>query len=941
MPASPPNADRDDRSGRRSPAVPRASWALAAFCLVLPVVGWGLSQIHLENDVESWLPEGDPDAARLAWFKEHFPNEDTLVLSWPGVQAGDPKLEEYAAAIRGRRDEEGIPRGGSRLIAHVVTPTGLAGRMVETGVDPDDAVDRVTGLLVGGGPLRVVLTEAGKADPATAAERLAAAVRVAANVEPEVAPAVDVSPYGDLSTAAADPTTGDADGEPDFTFPVAGPHDLTVRWPRMDASEETLAAARTAAEGVRDAEGRPYVEEVFRVPGQPAAVSVTLSEAGAADPKATVAALQDAAEAIGVPKEDLRIGGRTVTAVALNEALKRTALNREAPVWKLWERSPVLLSFLVSSGLAFWLLGGLRVSLCVLGATLFTVLTALSIVPLTGGGMNMVLVVMPSLLTVLTLSAGVHLVNYYRHAAEDGRGNAVARALSVARTPTSLAAATTAVGLVSLGVSPLVPVREFGIYSSIGCGIMLAVVLFGLPALLEHLAPPPSGRGAAGSLWEKYAAGLTRWRLPVIGGCLLAAAVCSAGLTRFRTETKVIKYFPPTAPVVQDYGYFEDRITGVVPVDVVVRFDQASLEDPQQSFTNRMELVRAVAERIEAHPEISGAISLASFRPPSEPLAPDAGRFARIGYFRRARETQLRVQEDPSSATFLTTAHTASPSVDGDEPMAAPGDELWRISAQANILTDVDYADLTADLHAAAADVLKDQPGAGYAVTGLVPLFLRTQEAVLEGLIDSFGLAFAVIAVVMSIVLGSVRAGLTAMLPNILPVTAVFGLVSWFWVPVDIGTMISASVALGIAVDGTLHLVAAFRHAPAGLSREDAAAHALHECGPALWQTSLIVGIGLLMLAPAELLLVSRFGWLMSALIAAALIADVVLLPALLAGPMGSLIRRCPASEQGDDEDASADDPPASAEAAADREEPRRVTEPEPRPQLAAFTRPA
>lgn len=247
----------------------------------------------------------------------------------------------------------------------------------------------------------------------------------------------------------------------------------------------------------------------------------------------------------------------------------------------------------------------------------------------------------------------------------------------------------------------------------------------------------------------------------------------------------------------------------------------------------------------------------------------------------------------------------------------------------------MDYRQLTDDL-AATADVLKDEPAAAYAVTGLVPLFLRTQEAVLEGLIESFALAFAVIAVVMSVVLGSVRAGLTAMLPNILPVTAVFGLVSWCAVPVDIGTMISASVALGIAVDGTLHLVAAFRHAPPNLGREDAAAYALNECGPALWQTSLIVGLGLLMLAPAELLLVSRFGWLMSALIAAALIADVVLLPALLAGPMGSLIRRRPAAEA-----SSPDEPTAPAEGLLPVDQPLPAGEREARPQLAAFTRPA
>ena len=910
--------------------VPRASWALAAFCLTLPPIVWGLSQIRLENDVENWLPEGDPYAARLAWFEDHFPSDERLVVSWDGADADDPRLTAFAAALRGTPDAGGTPRDGSRLIESAVTPAELAGRMVDAGVDPADAVRRVVGLLAGGGPLRVQLSDAGRADPATAAERIRRAVKVAAGLEAEVAAPVRADEFAPDPPADAAARLGPGDGpseegaEPPFAFPPVPPHDLIVRWPRMDADADVLAAATAAVRSARDAEGRNYVADVTRTPGSPAAVSVTLSKAGAADRKAAVAALHAAGEAVGVGPDELRIGGRTVTALAMNASIKRTAFDRGATGWAIWDRSPVLLSFAVSCGLAFWLLGGVRIALCVLGATVYAVFASLCLVPLTGGEMNMVLIVMPSLLLVLTLSAGVHLVNYYRHAAGEGEANAVGRALATARQPTTLAACTTAVGLASLWVSPLVPVSQFGLYSAVGCGVMLAVILCGLPALLEHLTPPPRDAGAGSSLWPAFAEALVKRRRLVTLGCLLAAAVCSLGLTRFRTETKVIKYFPETAKVVRDYGFFEDRITGVIPVEVVVRFDAEATKSPNLRFTDRMELVREVAERVGAHPEISGALSLASFRPPSEPLPEGAGRFARIRYFREAAETEKAVRENPAAAGFLTTAHAEAPPSEAGVPVAQPGDELWRIGAQANILTEVDYAQLTADLDAAAADVLKDEPGAGYAVTGLVPLFLRTQQAVLDGLLWSFGLAFAVIAAVLSVVLGSVRAGLTAMLPNVLPVSSVFGLVSWAAVPVDIGTMISASVALGIAVDGTLHLVAAFRHAPARLDRKAAAAHALVACGPALWQTSLIVGLGLLMLAPAELLLVSRFGWLMAALIGAALIADVVLLPALLAGPMGKLIRRGPAA-------------PAAAPVI---HAPGAEARPEPRPQLAAFSRP-
>ncbi|HID22261.1 MAG TPA: hypothetical protein EYP14_07655, partial [Planctomycetaceae bacterium] len=168
-----------------------------------------------------------------------------------------------------------------------------------------------------------------------------------------------------------------------------------------------------------------------------------------------------------------------------------------------------------------------------------------------------------------------------------------------------------------------------------------------------------------------------------------------------------------------------------------------------------------------------------------------------------------------------------------------------------------------------------------------------TQQAVLVSLIKSFALAFVMIAVVMMVILKSPVAGLLAMVPNLMPVGVVFGLLAWNGLAVDIGTMITASVALGIAVDGTLHLVTWFRDGlHEGKGRHEAVAEALARCGPALWQTTLIIGLGMFMLFPAELLLVSRFGWLMAALIGCAFLGDAIVLSALLAGPLGAVLEK-------------------------------------------------
>ena len=96
---------------------------------------------------------------------------------------------------------------------------------------------------------------------------------------------------------------------------------------------------------------------------------------------------------------------------------------------------------------------------------------------------------------------------------------------------------------------------------------------------------------------------------------------------------------------------------------------------------------------------------------------------------------------------------------------------------------------------------------------------------------------------------------------------------------------------MGIGVDGTLHKLTWFRKGiEDGKTREDSIALAVGHSGPAIWETSAVLALGMLMLFPADLVLISRFGWLMAAIIAVAVAGDIVFLPALLAGSLGTML---------------------------------------------------
>ena len=228
----------------------------------------------------------------------------------------------------------------------------------------------------------------------------------------------------------------------------------------------------------------------------------------------------------------------------------------------------------------------------------------------------------------------------------------------------------------------------------------------------------------------------------------------------------------------------------------------------------------------------------------------------------------------------------------------AHGVELWRISARVWALSDMDYAHFVEDLRNVVDPEVDEFRAEGVAgietrYTGVVPLVYKTQHELMRGLVNSLFSAFALIAIVMIFVLRSPSAGMLAMIPNVFPVICIFGFMGWTGKLVDIGAMMTASVALGVAVDDTMHYLSWFRHGlDEGHDRKGAAMVAYQRCATAMTQTTLIGGLGLAVFAFSTFTPTQRFGMLMLVLLFAALFGDLIFLPAMLTGPLGRFFDR-------------------------------------------------
>jgi predicted RND superfamily exporter protein len=177
--------------------------------------------------------------------------------------------------------------------------------------------------------------------------------------------------------------------------------------------------------------------------------------------------------------------------------------------------------------------------------------------------------------------------------------------------------------------------------------------------------------------------------------------------------------------------------------------------------------------------------------------------------------------------------------------------------------------------------------------TGLVPLIYKAQHSMLDGLILGFVGDLILISVAMVFLVRDWSSGLLLAIPSLFPLAIVFGVMGLCGIVVDTGTVMTPAVALGVTVDDAIHFMLWCRHGQErGMSRKEAIMFANEDCARAIYQSWGVIGLGLFAFALSNFVPTQRFGYLMLAMLTASAIGNLVLLPALLAGPMGHFFWR-------------------------------------------------
>ena len=504
--------------------------------------------------------------------------------------------------------------------------------------------------------------------------------------------------------------------------------------------------------------------------------------------------------------------------------------------------------------------------------------------------------IIPPLLSALTVAALVHLFNALFLTSKYGLTGTerVKHAVNQVNRPALFAALTTAAGLASLSTSPIVPIKAFGLISAVGTLFIYLVVFHVLPNIVARWDKSPWAhvRGSA-YLVDRvvsllYRTGL-RYPLPVIGLSCILLAIGVPQLGKVVVETNFQEFFDHQHEVRQDTRRIDDKLVGTMPLAVIFNSERREgLKDPAA-----LVLIRDFQRWLNEQPEVDRHFSLVDF------IEEMHWAFnAEKPEFRTLPENQLLISQ------YLLI-------YDGEDIYDFVDRDFQHSQVMLNL--NVHSANEISALLDRIRDYLSTEVGDQiyWEIAGNGRLFADMEDLLVSGQVYSLWGALILIFVFLLFLLRSAGAATLCMLPNLSPILLIFIIMGTFGIWLDMATAMIASVAIGIAVDDTIHVYHGFhRRIAQGLSPVLAMARTYRSAGRAVVTTTFILSAQFLILILSDFVPTRNFGFLTAIGLVTALLFDLLLLPALLIvihgqkSPVAKLLRRLRGKSKGDDKKA-------------------------------------
>ena len=570
----------------------------------------------------------------------------------------------------------------------------------------------------------------------------------------------------------------------------------------------------------------------------------------------------------------IELGGSPVMVHDLNKAMFK-----DMPVFVLASLGVIAILLL----LLFRRLSGLLLPIL---TVILSMLTALGLLGLTGTKLTIVMQILPSILITVGIGYSVHLlVIYYRHLREHGdEGDAIAFAMGHSGLAILITSLTTAGGLLSFVPVKVAPVSDLGLYGAAGIMLCVFFTLVLLPALLSVL-PKVKSAVVEEKLHfqersQKRISFVDRalkscgnfavnhpWKVIVVS--TLIALISLFGATQLRFSHNPVAWLPDNHSLRNATDAINDHMKGSASIELVVERDEEdAVKDPE--FMKRLDEFNRFSEGTSHNKIVVGKSSsvVDVVKEINQVLNEDREEYYRVPMDRRMIAQELLLFENGGTDDLENLVNT---------PYSKARVTLKTTWVDAN-----QYSGLLSKIERKIEDMFGKEKS--YVVTGLIPIMVKTITFLMEGMLISYLIAAVVITLMMIILLADFRLGLWSMIPNFFPVLVGLGVMGMLDLPLDAMSILVGSIAIGVAVDDTVHFMHNFRryqyiHQDINLAVEKT----LTSTGRAMLLTTIVLSAGFFIFTLSSMNNLISFGLITGLAIIIALLGDILLAPAMMA----------------------------------------------------------
>ena len=600
-----------------------------------------------------------------------------------------------------------------------------------------------------------------------------------------------------------------------------------------------------------------WVDHLVSSDGRAAMLYVQIIDSEPETYEVVVDAITKAVTPFEAQGQEFHLAGNAVSSIISGRSLAEST-NRIVP-----------LTVVVIAAVLFWQLRTLRLVLAALLSLATALLWTVGTLSWIGWPQDSILQILAPLIMIVGVCDSVH---YVARAAvlPTGREHPFVRAARDTGRACVLTTLTTAAALASFATSALDTFVRFGIISAVGVVYCLITTFSVVPLVARAFdgndeRPAPSTTDA---WWRTTLPELARFtkrhRRSICLFSLALVAVSLAGAARLRVDTDWRESYGEQSDEVRWMDFIRDRFGSIDTLEVAIRLPTAAtIYQPEQ-----LRALAATLRRLETIDEAQRVDSLLDLIRRVAPLlganqADDDG--IGPGATSNAETIELLGFDDPDTlANWLGLDRRDI-----------------RVSIATRKLPHTQRVELIDRVDAILHESLP--PDWDFYTTGLVAMDADWIRDVQGTQLRSLPTAFVLVLILVTVALGSIPLGLIAMAPTALPIAVTLGAMGWLGMSLDVGRAMLAAVIIGIGVDDAIHLLDAYRRRRlAGLSLDGAVREAVLRTGRAIVTTSVALALGFLTLMASTWQTISSFGFFVSITIVTALVAALLVVPALL-----------------------------------------------------------